>query len=98
MAIIAPAFVIRQPVQVHSDCLGVVRLHNQSQSHVLSSRSKYAGLRRGFFELEGAPFIGQAFHTPAHRSLEVIEALPPSERRIGLANRAADLYLSLIHI
>eukprot|EP00959_Pyramimonas_sp_CCMP1952_P136715 2861129-Pyramimonas_sp.AAC.1 len=32
MAIIAPAFVIRQPVQVHSDCLGVVRLHNQSPS------------------------------------------------------------------
>eukprot|EP00959_Pyramimonas_sp_CCMP1952_P374067 7834132-Pyramimonas_sp.AAC.1 len=31
-AIIAPAFVIRQPVQVHPDCLGVVRMHNQSQS------------------------------------------------------------------
>eukprot|EP00959_Pyramimonas_sp_CCMP1952_P318468 6663768-Pyramimonas_sp.AAC.1 len=65
-------------------------MHNQSQSQALSSRSKYAGLRRGFFELEGAPFIGQAFHAPAHRGLEDIEALPSTERRIGLANRAAD--------
>ena len=34
--------------------------------------------------------MGHAHHTPAHRSSEVIDMLPPGERRIGRANDMAD--------
>eukprot|EP00959_Pyramimonas_sp_CCMP1952_P166713 3484346-Pyramimonas_sp.AAC.1 len=89
MAIIAPAFAVRVHVQTHSDCLGVFWLHNQSSAQALTGRSKPAGLRRVFYELEGAEFVGQAHHAPAHISSEVIDSLPPAERRIARANDMA---------
>eukprot|EP00959_Pyramimonas_sp_CCMP1952_P231824 4845113-Pyramimonas_sp.AAC.1 len=91
MAIIAPAFALSCPVQAHYDCLGVVRLHNQTQDQVGRSRSKYAGLRLGLHELAGAPMVAPAHHIPAHRSLEIIDAQPFDQRRIARANHAADL-------
>eukprot|EP00959_Pyramimonas_sp_CCMP1952_P443199 9279011-Pyramimonas_sp.AAC.1 len=39
-----------------------------------------------------AEYVVHARHTPAHRSAEVIDSLPPAERRIARANEMADRF------
>ena len=41
-------------------------------------------------QASGFDALGEAYHTPAHRSEEVIRALPPEGKRIALANQDAD--------
>ena len=41
-------------------------------------------------QARGFDALGEAYHTPAHRSEEVIRALPPEGKRIALANQDAD--------
>eukprot|EP00959_Pyramimonas_sp_CCMP1952_P095042 1987759-Pyramimonas_sp.AAC.1 len=73
-----------------SDCKGAVRLHNLSDDAQLCPRGMFAGFRRAAQQSPGFDALGEAQHTPAHRSDAIIQALPPDQKRIALANQDAD--------
>jgi len=76
--------------EAHSDCLGAVTLANARPSSQLDPGQVFAGLRRRALQEPGQLCIDSFAHTPAHRSDEVIAALPAQERKIALGNQDAD--------
>eukprot|EP00959_Pyramimonas_sp_CCMP1952_P090621 1897035-Pyramimonas_sp.AAC.1 len=72
-----------------SDCATVTKLCNLSAQHQVARKHRYAGLRRGALLHEKRVHQFRVFHTPAHRSQEVIESLTGPEKRIAIGAQAA---------
>ncbi|CAK0894769.1 unnamed protein product [Prorocentrum cordatum] len=86
-----PIFVPRLAHECCSDCMNAVKLHNKGPLEQLSPKQRYGGLRRGALIHTCKNKFAPAVHAPAHRKLEVIDALAQPERRIGQANWRAYL-------
>ena len=84
-----PAYLWHQH-DCHSDCMAVVRTCRKSYKLQLRHSAKYSGCRRFALLQPGAELTRSFSHVPAHRSLEIIAALPETDRTVALGNHAAD--------
>ena len=83
------------PVVFHSECLGAVRLANKPEPSHVAAEVRYAAVRRHALRRNGHEHVQQAEHTPAHRSVEVIQALSEPVKRIALGNKHVDEHANL---